>query len=153
MTITLNIKPAVEYTKNLYSNHTSYHEGDSGLDLFIPKQIMVPGGATGYKIDLEIACSMHESEQSKDISYYMYPRSSISKTPLRLSNSVGIIDAGYRGNLQIAVDNLSDTYYTVESGTRLVQICTPGLVPFNFKLVDALSETTRGSGGFGSTGL
>ena len=54
--------------------------------------------------------------------YYLYPRSSISKTPLRLCNSVGIIDAGYRGNIMAFVDNIDEDY---DLGTRLFQLCDP----------------------------
>jgi dUTP pyrophosphatase len=87
--------------------------------------------------------------------FYMYPRSSVSKTPLRLSNSVGIIDAGYRGNLGAFVDNISANGYNVEKGTRLFQICAPNLEPIHVELVSSendLGNSERGSGGFGSTG-
>ena len=87
--------------------------------------------------------------------FYMYPRSSVSKTPLRLSNSVGIIDAGYRGNLGAFVDNISANNYNVEKGTRLFQICAPNLEPIHVELVSSendLGNSERGSGGFGSTG-
>ena len=69
-----------------------------------------------------------------------------------MSNSVGIIDAGYRGNLMAALDNHSDEPYFIEKGTRLFQICSPIFSNINMKVVDELSETSRGSGGFGSTG-
>ena len=87
--------------------------------------------------------------------FYMYPRSSVSKTPLRLSNSVGIIDAGYRGNLGAFVDNISTNEYNVEKGTRLFQICAPNLEPIHVEIVSSendLGNSERGSGGFGSTG-
>ena len=86
-------------------------------------------------------------------SYYMYPRSSIIKTPLRIANSVGIIDRGYRGNLMACFDNISDEDYTIVKGTRLIQICSPYLDSISFSLKDNLSETSRGSGGYGSTGV
>ena len=153
-----------------YIHHTNYHEGDSGLDLFCPNDILVKSGET-VKIDLEIRC-----EALKDIldsrvfnehfdwdspqfppykkvasSYYLYPRSSIVKTPLRLANSVGIIDAGYRGNIMAFVDNIKGEDFLVEKDTRLFQICSGDLSPVTFELVNDLSDTTRGTGGFGST--
>lgn len=93
--------------------------------------------------------------------FYLYPRSSIAKTPLRLSNSVGIIDSGYRGNLGAFVDNIhrskdGDDLWTVEKHTRLFQICGPNLEPIEVEIVDNendLGKTSRGSGGFGSTGI
>ena len=101
----------------------------------------------------------------KNVSYYLYARSSISKTPLILKNSVGIIDSGYRGNLiaavyysptfndlqKVSINQLPNSY-TIKKGTRLVQICAPELQPFSFDVVNTLTETDRGEGGFGSTG-
>ena len=75
------------------------------------------------------------------------------KTPLRMSNSVGIIDSGYRGNLIGLVDNLSNEDYVVKSGTRLFQICSPTLNnPIKLEIVQELSETERNDSGIGSTG-
>ena len=96
--------------------------------------------------------------------YYMYPRSSISKTPLRLANSVGIIDSGYRGDLMAKVDNINgfscdsdsgdSVDYVVSQHSRLFQVCAPDLSPFaSVEIVDSLDDTTRGAGGFGSTGV
>ena len=80
------------------------------------------------------------------------PRSSISKTPLRLANSVGLIDAGYRGEIMAAVDNIKDIPYKVEVGQRLFQIVAMDGSKINFDLIYELSQTSRGSDGFGSTG-
>ena len=132
-----------------YINHTNYHEGDSGLDLFCPNDILVKSGET-VKIDLEICCEALKDNRS-NVSYYLYPRSSIVKTPLRLANSVGIIDAGYRGSIMAFVDNIKDEDYLIEKDTRLFQICSGDLSPITFELVNGLSDTSRGEGGFGST--
>ena len=80
------------------------------------------------------------------------PRSSISKTPIRLCNSIGLIDAGYRGEIMAAVDNIKQEDYTINSGQRLFQIVAMDGSPLSFELVDELSSTSRGAGGFGSTG-
>jgi len=86
--------------------------------------------------------------------YYLYARSSIYKTNFILANNVGIIDTGYRGNLCAALHNkLSNSYSQVKMGTRMTQICMPDLSPnFHVRLVYKLSDTSRGTGGFGSTG-
>lgn len=97
--------------------------------------------------------------------FYMYPRSSLSKTQLRLANSVGIIDAGYRGNLMAMFDVVninfenrqqSNADYIGKAYERYIQICAPGLVPIIVKIVNSIEElgstTQRGDGGFGSTG-
>ena len=52
----------------------------------------------------------------------IFQRSSIAKTPLRLSNTPGLIDKGYRGELMAAFDNLNDEDYTLKAGTRLIQV-------------------------------
>jgi dUTP pyrophosphatase len=96
------------------------------------------------------------SGASYSCGYYVYPRSSISKTPLMLANHVGIIDSGYRGNLIAAIRKLpSDSpEYVVEKHTRLFQICHPTLCPVFVVLVpeSELNSSERGAGGFGSTG-
>ena len=94
---------------------------------------------------------LSDSDSTKNVSYYLHCRSSISKTPLRLANSVGIIDAGYRGNLMAAVDNTGDAPYTIEAGQRLFQITGRYLEPIDLTLVEELSDSERGAGGFGST--
>ena len=69
-----------------------------------------------------------------------------------MANSVGIIDRDYRGNIMAVVDNIKDEPYQINKGDRLFQICSGNLEPIQFQLVNELSNTQRGSGGFGSTG-
>lgn len=147
----LLIKPENELVENSYTYHTTFHEGDSGLDLFFFEEVNI-GPRETKLINLGIRCEAFNDKNKEDnVSYYLYPRSSISKTPLRMANSVGIIDAGYRGTIMAAVDNTSDEVYTVRPGQRLFQICGPTLEPVSFELTNTLSETSRGEGGFGST--
>jgi dUTP pyrophosphatase len=87
----------------------------------------------------------------------MHPRSSISKTPLMLANHTGIVDSGYRGSLIGAFRWLktpNQQSYILEKHTRLLQICHPSLCRVVVCLVNEedLTSTTRGEGGFGSTG-
>ena len=147
----LRIVPDNHEVRELYRDHSTYHEGDSGLDLFFPEEVNI-GPRETKLINLKIKCEAWKNANNPETySYYLYPRSSISKTPLRMSNSVGIIDAGYRGNIMASVDNISDNPFTIESGTRLFQICGPTLSNITFELTDSLSNTSRGTGGFGST--
>lgn len=150
----LKIKAESDTIRINYENHTNYHEGDSGLDLFVPEDIVVPAKAIGFKINHNISCEPFvDQSKQQGMSYMLYPRSSMgAKTPLRLANSVGIMDAGYRGNVIAIVDNISDSDFRVEAGTRIVQICDPTLRPITFEMVNSLSDTSRGQGGLGSTG-
>lgn len=88
------------------------------------------------------------------LSYMLVPRSSIVKTPYRMSNSIGIIDSGYRGNIMAFVDVLGDgPVVEPKVGERLFQIIRPNLDKFDYEIVSELSQTERGAGGFGSTGV
>ena len=152
MEVELWMKAENDQVKKLYENHKTFNDGDAGLDLFCLDDVLIKKGETKF-IDLKVKCEMVLKQNSENLSYYLYPRSSISKTPLRLANSVGIIDAGYRGNLRIALDNIKDEDYTLKKGTRLVQICSPFLSKIKLILKEDLSETERGEGGYGSTGV
>ena len=133
------------------SNANRESRGDAGLDLYCPGDLTIPPHET-VKIDLKIQCEGLSDNDGRNVCYYLYPRSSISKTPLRLANSVGIIDSGYRGNIMAVVDNISDEPFDIQKGQRLFQICGRFLEPINLTLVDTLSDSERGNGGFGSTG-
>jgi len=135
--------------------HTKYATktnltGDAGIDLYCPEDIICPARST-TKIDLMISCQMID-EMGNQVSYMLFPRSSIVKTPLRLANSIGLIDSQYRGNIIAFVDNNSDAVYVVNRGDRLFQIVGPHLESLSVEIVEELDETERGSGGFGSTG-
>jgi hypothetical protein len=164
--------------------HLSQHI-DAGFDLFAPgnegEELDQYGNNTRFfgpgwqdrrpvnKLDFKVSCSAQmvtDNGKCFNTGYYMYPRSSLSKTQLRLANSVGIIDAGYRGHLTGMFDvvNIDDTDTDSNSEAdfwgkkfdRYVQICAPGLVPILVQIVDTMEElgeeTARGGGGFGSTG-
>ncbi len=78
----LKIKPFNTTIKVLYENHGHFHPGDAGLDLFVPNEVTI-GARETVPIHLQVACEMEGRP------YFMMPRSSISKTPLRLANSIG----------------------------------------------------------------
>ena len=143
---------------------------DSGFDLLIPCvkgsaienegiYVYKPGQKKLCNLRVQIAVyKIHNIDYGvpslEPSPYYLYARSSIYKTNFCLANNVGIIDAGYRGNICAALHNTSvDSYATVNMGTRMTQICMPGLCPnFHVRMVKKLSNTSRGAGGFGSTG-
>ena len=143
----LKIKPFSKVVKKYYLNHGHFHDGDAGLDLFIINDQTINSGDSA-KIHLQISCENLESKP-----FFLMARSSISKTPLRLSNAVGLIDGGYRGEIIAAVDNIKTNSFTLKSGQRLFQIVAMDGSPIELEVVDTLSETKRGSSGFGSTGV
>ena len=83
----------------------------------------------------------------------VYARSGLSiKHGLCMANGVGVIDSDYRGELRVPMVNLSDTPYTIQPGERVAQLCIAPVWQAAFTAADALSDTDRGAGGFGSTG-
>lgn len=150
----LNIKLGENLDNNIkdyYLNYTTKHDGDAGIDLVIPIPMIIRYFQV-ETINFNISTEMINLNTNEAVSYYLYPRSSISSTPLILANSVGIIDAGYRGNIMAKVRNISFDNYTIHKDTRLFQICAPDLGKININVINELSTTTRGSNGFGSTG-
>ena len=157
-----------DYLKQLYIKYAKMHNNkiindpfyDAGFDVFLPTNNNIFKKSITNKCDFNIKCcaKMYNKTNSYFTPFYTYARSSISKTPLRLANNQGIIDAGYRGNLIGMFDctmPLEEEYY-IQEYLRLLQICAPGLVPIYVNIVDTFEElgqsTLRGAGGFGSTG-
>ena len=115
----------LKIVKSLYKKRVNV-EGDAGVDLYFPEEVVIPAKALGLKVDLKIQAEMVQEVNSqlmtnipkemlkemnieeRSLSYMVVPRSSIIKTPLRMSNSIGVMDAGYRGNFMVPIDNLSD---------------------------------------------
>ena len=85
---------------------------------------------------------------------FLFPRSSISKYHLSLANSVGVIDSGYRGEIMArfkrTTNTAHETLYNV--GDKVVQLIILPYPKIELELVDDLTKTDRGAGGFGSTG-
>jgi len=152
---TLYIYTDNETLRDYYYAYQYNHKGDSGIDLIFPEDYHLKLHETRL-LDFGIKCEMKD-EKGNNISYYLYPRSSIYKTPLIMKNHVGIIDAGYRGKIMAPVhfhDNeLKLRDYHLKKGERLFQICSPDLKPIQVKIVNNLSDSTRGEGGFGSTNV
>lgn len=81
------------------------------------------------------------------------PRSGLAlKHGITLPNTPGTIDSDYRGPLGVALVNLGDQPFTVAHGDRIAQMVVAPVVQVGFAVVDSLSDTARGEGGFGSTG-
>ena len=135
------------FLKNYYTSGYKNDTQGSGIDLVCPETLTFEPNSLANKIKFNISC-----QYVTETGYWLLPRSSISKTPLRMSNSIGLIDLDYRGEIMAKVDNSSNEPYILVKGTKLFQLCLPTLQPFDIQLVEELSETKRGSGGFGSAG-
>jgi dUTP pyrophosphatase len=156
-TLNICVNSQNEELLNMYKNKIEQHNynvrnnrfPDSGFDLFTPENIDISANKVTF-VDLKVKTMMEKNLVC--VGFQIYPRSSMSKMPIMLANHVGIIDSGYRGNIKAAVRGFED--YTIEKHSRFVQVCHPSLCPFYVKLVEEneLSETSRGSRGFGSTG-
>ena len=84
---------------------------------------------------------------------YLFARSGLAiKHGLTIPNCVGVIDSDYRGEIIVAVINLSKEPYTIQPGDRIAQMVLMPVVQAQLTQVDALPDTARGAGGFGSTG-
>ena len=130
---------------------------DSGFDLILPDKTEFMAMSSKF-VNFQVKCSMvrESADAIKPSAFYMYPRSSISKTNIRLANNVGIIDSGYRGCIGGYFDVVNTvTGTTLDKMFRVTQLCSPNLEPFKVTVVDddsVLGNTLRGEGGFGSTG-
>lgn len=136
---------------------------DSGFDLLVPenKYFTIPFESNMIDFQIKTEMQYYNGLNGKLITcpFYLFPRSSMSKTPLILANHTGVIDSGYRGNIKGAFKWLkpeSDKTpnYLIEKHMRLLQISHPCLCPIYVTLAEKndLSVTSRNEGGFGSTG-
>jgi deoxycytidine triphosphate deaminase len=158
---------------------------NAGFDLFIPNDVDFKKAFENILVDLKVRLQMWkyvvkpnyslfemETDFNMDdlnetlkyditpCSYYMYPRSSICKTPLIISNSLGIIDSGYRNNIMVPLRYITSrftdySFYTLHKNSRITQICHPSLEPIYVKIYEDTNQLTLTSrnGGFGSTGI
>ena len=139
----LNVKLAVGLGVPRYA-----HEGDAGIDLRIMENIeLEPGQMTNVRtgVAVEIPCGCVG---------LVFARSGLaSKFGITLSNGVGVIDSGYRGEIGFSLVNLSNETTRVGAGFRVCQLVVMPYVPCELVPVEELSDTERGACGFGSTGV
>ena len=121
-------------------------QGAAGMDFYLPKSILF-WPKRSKKVPLGVAVEIPEG-------YVMLliPRSSTWKTPLRMPNSVGVIDSDYRGEVCALLQNTSYLWAYAGAWERLVQGVIVPVPSIQIQEVEELSETSRGVGGFGSTG-
>lgn len=127
---------------------TYAHDTDAAADLYAREDQIIPAHSYGNMIKTGVKIQLPEGWLAM-----ILPRSSMGvKTPLRLSNSVGLIDSGYRGELGVIYDNTSDNDYSITAGDRIAQLLVMPSYRFQAKVVDILTDSDRGEGGFGASG-
>lgn len=128
-------------------------EGNACFDFYASERVFIYPGQKGVPVHTGLAFEIPPGYHMK-----LFMRSSYGKkTPLRLSNEVGIVDSSYRGEIIGIFDNiarfsLKDGECVIDKGDRFLQGMIEKNIPVEFEESDTLSETERGAGGFGSTG-
>ena len=125
-------------------------EGFAGADLYacINEPVTIAPGQlvkipTGIAIELE----------SNELAAFLFARSGLGvKHGITLSNSVGVVDSDYRGEVCVGLCNVSSEPYTIQPNERIAQMVIMPVACAGFIEVSELGDTSRGAGGFGSTG-
>ena len=141
----------VRFKKLTETAHEPTHGSSwaAGYDLYadIPTKILIePGNMEIIKTNIAVEIPA---------GYFggVYPRSGLStKQGLTLINCVGVIDADYRGDIRVPLINVSPQWRIIEPGERVAQLIIQPCKSIQWAEVKELSDTDRGSGGFGSTG-
>jgi len=124
------------------------HFGDAGADLRSTHNIVIPAGCTEL-VHTGIAIELEPFTEAQ-----IRPRSGLAaKNGITVLNSPGTVDFGYTGEINVLLHNTSMEDFQVKKDMRLAQMVITELPKVEFVEVDELSDTERGDGGFGSTGL
>ena len=128
---------------------TKAHATDAGFDLYCTSK-EIDWGRRQLVCHTGLAFEIPEGYVG-----LLFPRSSVSGKPLMMANSVGVIDSGYRGEVT-AKFNITDTRYSAfshyQEGDRIAQMIIIPYPEIEFEEADSLSDSDRGTGGYGSTG-
>jgi dUTP pyrophosphatase len=123
------------------------HPGDAGLDLYAAVDIPIPPGETRL-VGSGLAIELPPGTEAQ-----VRPRSGLAlKHSVTVLNTPGTIDEGYRGEVGVILINHGRAVFEVRRGMKVAQLVVKPTLPVDVIPVDALSDTTRGDGGFGSTG-
>lgn len=124
------------------------HPGDAGMDISsIEGLVIAPGGRALVHTGLVLELPENAEAQVR-------PRSGLAlKHGVTVLNSPGTIDAGYRGEVGVILINLGSEPFRVEPGMRIAQLVVANVVRAEIEEAVSLSDTERGEGGFGSSGV
>ncbi|WP_024620417.1 dUTP diphosphatase [Metaclostridioides mangenotii] len=124
------------------------HKGDAGMDVYSIEEAIIKSGETKL-IKTGISIELPEMTEGQ-----MRPRSGLAlKNSITLLNSPGTIDGGYRGEIGVIMINHGKDDFKVEKHMKIAQMVVKPIYDINVVEVEYLSDTVRGKGGFGSTGL
>lgn len=123
------------------------HEGDAGLDLRSTEDTLIPVGQSKL-----IRTGLH-CEIPKGCVGLQFPRSGLGSKGITMRNAVGVIDSGYRGEVRCALWNTSDEPFHVKKGDRICQMVVMPYCPCTLEEAEELSDSERGTDGYGSTGV
>lgn len=124
--------------------------GAAGADLcaLLDKPLTIPAG----KFTMVPTGLFFEIPEGYEVQ--VRPRSGLAaKNGVTVLNTPGTIDSDYRGEIKVILINLGSSDFTINSGDRIAQMIVAPVTQAQFEITDSLSETERGAGGFGSTGL
>ena len=123
------------------------HPGDAGLDLFSVEEIEIQPGMS-HTVKTGISMELPENTEAQ-----VRPRSGLAhKFQITVLNSPGTIDEGYRGEVGVILINHGKRPFLVEKGMKIAQMLVKPVLQVEVCEVNEISDTVRGSGGFGSTG-
>lgn len=154
----LEIDPCLvtEYETCVDRHNSEDGQENSGFDVLFAHDVVLPHDHHGLPDLLDTGiCAQMVNDDGTDSAYWLMPRSSISKVPIRQFNNMGLIDRGYRGRIKIpAIATDPDNDVVFERYSRYFQLVHPALEPFKVEIVsmETLTKTARGANGFGSTG-
>lgn len=139
----------IKFLSELAKMPTRGSDYAAGYDLYAATNTIIDIAPHGtVKIPTDIAIELQPNTFGA-----IFARSGLAtKKGLRPSNCVGVIDADYRGNCIVALHNDTDEMMSIEPQERIAQLVIMPFIPVHFNLVDELTDTERGSCGFGSTG-
>ena len=123
------------------------HEGDAGLDLRSVEDTLIPSGQLKL-IRIGLHCEIPDG-----CGGLQFPRSGLGSMGLTMRNAVGVIDSGYRGEIKCALWNTTESPFRVHKGDRICQMVVMPYMPCEVEEVDSLSDSERGTDGYGSTGV
>lgn len=135
-------------TDAMYQVPSHAHHGDAGADLTAAEPATLPPGGRAL-VPTGLSLAIPEGHAG-----LVLPRSGLAvRSGVTVVNAPGLIDSGYRGEVMVALINHSDAAFRIERGDRIAQLVIVRVESAEYVEVDELDATTRGSGGFGSTGV